>query len=99
LHAQAPVERGPVAPDPAQASAPQQDQHAEMLELVRQIERNLGRIDGDLGSAGAGEVPLAAPADSGIHELLRSTRAQMQTVVDDIDRIFAIREHHKSGGT
>lgn len=84
---------------PESFQPPENDVHEEMMELIREIERTLTRIDLELGDAGAGEAPLEAVGDSGIEKLLLSTREKMQSVVDGIDRIFEIRDHHEAGGT
>ena len=87
--------------DPAipQVAEPEGDLHEEMIELIQQIEGTLVRIDVELVDAAAGDAPLESPEDSGLKNLLLSSRQQMQSVVDGIDRIFEIREHHKAGGT
>ena len=77
---------------------PEEDLHAEMIELVREIERTLRRLDVELFDAGAGEAPLESVGDSGVDQLLRSSREKMQSVVDAIDRIFEIRDHHQAAG-
>lgn len=83
----------------SQASTGGEELHEEMFDLIRKIEKTLGRIDGELNDASAGDAPLATVDDSGIKDLLLSTRQEMQSVVDGIDRIFEIRDHHKGGGT
>ncbi len=82
-----------------EAFLPKEDVHTEMMELIREIERTLMRIDLELGDAGAGEAPLEPVGSSGIEKLLLSSRRKMDTVVEGIDRIFEIRKHHEAGGT
>ena len=82
-----------------QALQAEEDLHAEMIGLLHQIEGTLVRIDVDLGNAAAGEAPLESVDDSGIKNLLLSSRQKMHSVVESIDRILEIRDHHQSGGT
>lgn len=82
-----------------EAVRPVNDLHEEMFALIREIERKLGRIDVELADASAGEAPLEAVGDSGIEKLLRSSREKMEEVVESIDRVFEIRDHHQGGGT
>jgi len=91
----------PLAQEPEipQTFQPEEDVHAEMMELIREIEGALVRIDLELFDAGAGEAPLEAVGDGGIEQLLLSSHAKMQSVIDGIDRIFEIRDHHQAGGT
>ncbi len=68
--------------------------HEEMIELLHEIGETLVRIDDELLDAAAGEAPLATEGD-GIRARLLSSRRDMQTVVESIDRILAIRDHHE----
>ena len=86
-------------PEIPQNFQPEPDLHTEMLELIREIEGTLVRIDLELFDAGTGELPLAPVGDSGVEKLLLSSRSKMQGVIDGIDRIFEIRDHHQAGGT
>ena len=83
---------------PELAPAAQNDAHAEMVRLIQEIEVRLNRIDDDLSRAAAGEVELSSVAESGLGDLLRASRDEMKSVVDGIDRILAIRDHHQSSG-
>ncbi len=68
----------------------EEDLHGEMIRLIREIERSLTEIDHRLGSAQEADIePLS--------ELLRSTSATSERVVESIDRVLEIRRHHRGG--
>ena len=69
------------------------DSSSEIPELFAEVERKQREIDVLLSDAGAGDIPLDAPEDSGIAELLRRTQQSGSQVLETIDKIL------ESGGT
>jgi hypothetical protein len=73
----------------------------EMLQLFRDIEQNLRKVDVLLSDAGAGDTRgLAEVEESGIGRLLEDTRDRSEQVLQDIDRLLEIAEEmgQQSGG-
>jgi len=73
----------------------------EMLQLFRDIEQNLRKVDVLLSDAGAGDTSgLADVEESGIGRLLEDTRDRSEQVLQDIDRLLEIAEEmgQQNGG-
>ena len=75
----------------------------EMLQLFRDIEKNLREVDILLSDAGAGDTSgLADVEEAGIGRLLENSRDRSQQVLSDIDRLLEIAEQmgqqQNSGG-
>jgi hypothetical protein len=95
-------------PEPEEENTPIQlpgmvDQaQEEMLQLFRDIEQNLRKVDILLSDAGAGDTEgLAEVQESGIGRLLEDTRDRSEQVLQDIDRLLEIAEEmgQQSGGS
>jgi hypothetical protein len=82
-------------PDDLGPQIPEED--AELVRLFLEVERNLKRIDELLNDASSGDVPLAAPDDSGLDDLLRSTGRESQEVLSGIDRILEVARQRGQG--
>lgn len=76
---------------------PQAQQQDDLMELFAEVERKLREIDLMLSDAGAGEIPLALPPESGISDLLEATQSESRSVVEGIDRILEIAR--QNGGS
>ena len=85
---------GPPLPElPPQAEdAPGGDARHELIELFHTVERRLEAVDENLAQAGTGVIPLEAPEDSGIDDLLRSAVANSEALTRDIDRMLEIAQ-------
>jgi cobalamin biosynthesis protein CobT len=68
------------------------DSAAEIIELFKRVDEKMKAIDAILFDMGAGELPLAAPEDSGLGDLLSLTKGASDDVVRDIDRILKIAD-------
>jgi hypothetical protein len=74
--------------------------HEEMNQLFKSVELRQRAIDRLLFDAGAGKVPKAPIAGSGIDKLLEHAREGSTEVKRDIDRILELaRSHTHEGGT
>jgi hypothetical protein len=67
----------------------------EMVVLFQRIEERLREIDKLLYDASAGE-PVVRVQESGIAELLRTTRSKNQEVLDDMDRVLQLAQERGS---
>jgi hypothetical protein len=61
-----------------------------MLELFQKVERRLNEIDKLLYDAGSGNAKVSSQAESGIAELLNTSKANGKEVLSGIDRILEI---------
>ena len=74
------------------------DPRQEMIELFRKVETRLGEIDKLLYDASAGERGLSGSSlDSGMAELLKTSKGKSEEVLAGIDRILEIAQ--QEGGT
>lgn len=74
------------------------DPRQEMIELFRKVETRLGEIDKLLYDASAGERALSGSSlDSGMAELLKSSKGKSEEVLAGIDRILEIAQ--QQGGS
>ena len=65
----------------------------EILQLFRDIEQNLRKVDLLLSDAGAGDTAgLAEVEEAGIGRLLEDSRERSQQVLEDIDRLLEIAQ-------
>ncbi|MCH2106086.1 MAG: hypothetical protein MK291_05540, partial [Planctomycetes bacterium] len=65
----------------------------EMLQLFRDIEQNLRKVDILLSDAGAGDTSgLAEVEEAGIGKLLEDSRERSEQVLKDIDRLLELAE-------
>ncbi|MEM7308842.1 MAG: hypothetical protein AAF682_19320 [Planctomycetota bacterium] len=87
-------EQGPRLPE---LFPEQNDPQDELAKLFSQVERNLMRIDTILNDAGAGDIALDEVDASGLDDLLRDTKQNSQSVIDDIDRILEIAQQQGGG--
>ena len=91
-----PEQQGPPAPEPAPLlegiPGASGDPRQELIELFHGVERQLVEVDLQLTQAGAGVMPLEAPADAGLDDLLRSALETSQAISRDIDRILEIAQ-------
>jgi hypothetical protein len=83
----------PLGPPPG--IVPDEEDHGrEIVELFAEVERKLREIDVLLSDAAAGDAPLEPDIDSGLADLLKTSRKRGAEVVAGIDKIL---EH--AGGT
>lgn len=75
----------------------EEDPRQKMMELFKKVETRLGEIDKMLYDAGTGETRLASNADSGLSELLKSSRKKQEEVLSGIDEILEIASQQGGG--
>lgn len=91
-----PPELGP----PPGVGEDEHDHENELVEIFHEVELNLRDIDALLVSAGAGEIPLEIPEESGISRLLRGSQDKSEQVVAGIDRLLEVSQGScPSGGS
>ena len=86
-------------PLPAMPTPFAEDPVAELKQLFLDVERQLKAIDIDLADAGAGEVPLEEVGNSGLDELLRTSRQKSLDAQLKIDRILEIAQEMGQSGS
>jgi len=80
-------------PTPIELPGLMNEQEQEMLQLFREIEQNLRKVDVLLSDAGAGDTTrLAEIEEAGIGRLLEDSRETSQQVLEDIDRLLEIAQ-------
>jgi len=70
----------------------------ELRQLFLEVERKLEEVDDQLASAGAGEIPLEMPEDSGLDDLLRASKERCEQAVGGIERILEIAQQLGGSG-
>ena len=91
-------ERPTVREELDRRSMQQNDLVDELRELFLEVERKLEEVDDQLASAGAGEIPLEMPEDSGLDDLLRASQERCEQAVGGIDRILEIAQQLGGSG-
>ena len=66
------------------------DHSGDIVQLFHDVETTLREIDLLLMDAGAGEVPLELPEESGLGDLLQHTRKRSDAVIEGIDKILEL---------
>ncbi len=92
---QAAEQQGPPAPEPPILQLPGEgasDAQQELIDLFHSVERKRNHVDLQLSQAGAGVIPLEAPADSGLDDLLRGAMSASEELSGEIDRMLAIAQ-------
>lgn len=92
---QSPSGQSPVAGDP------DEQEHQQMMELVKTVELNLRKIDTNLYAASAGRGDKPSATDSGIARLIQQAKEDGEGVQRDIARILELAANHvhKGNGT
>ncbi|MFT5289616.1 MAG: hypothetical protein ACI82F_001682, partial [Planctomycetota bacterium] len=88
-------QQGPPAPEPPLLELPGEgasDPQQELIDLFHSVERKLKQVDLQLAQAGAGVIPLEAPADSGLDDLLRGAMLASEELSSEIDRMLSIAQ-------
>lgn len=80
-------------PSPPPAVTEDEDIHAQMRELVRQIERTLREVDDLLWDRRTARVPPS------VAERLAHARDGARKAVEQIDQLLGLAHEHQSGGT
>jgi len=91
-----------VGPTPIELPGMVDQAQEEILQLFRDIEQNLRKVDVLLSDAGAGDTQgLAEVEEAGIGRLLEDTRDRSQQVLQDIDRLLEIAQEmgQQNGGS
>ena len=80
-------------PIPVELPRMMDETQQEILQLFRDIEQNLRKVDLLLSDAGAGDTArLAEVEEAGIGRLLEDSRERSQQVLEDIDRLLDIAQ-------
>lgn len=90
-----PAPEPPVLPGPL-GGDPTQDLQQEMIQLFHSVERKLIAVDDHLAQAGAGVIPLEAPEDAGLDDLLRAAVQASNELSGDIDRMLQVAQEMQS---